>query len=248
MYISNPIVYLFDELEKVSGIELATFTTSEKEDKSSNNDQPYMKQYQDQNESSSAPQLYKYIYDPSLEFSYRFHQRIASVKYSDRNKPWVSIMFNTGQVRPLTNVVSHKYNTLTTFPDGFYELSTRRVSVPIKMVFISNDISYLYTFLENISFYWDRICNYPYKQAIQYEIDYTENYDQVGQALNITPMDLEKLDTDKRGSLVTAGYSFDLVYYQHAFKNNKDYGHILKTIDLRIITVPDLENLNIYVQ
>jgi hypothetical protein len=246
MFISNPIVYLFDKIEEQSGMKLATFTTNEIPHEEFH-EQPYMQQYQSLNQTNNNPSMYKYIYDPNLEFDFRFHQRIASMKYSERNYPWVTIMFNTKQVRPQTNVISHKYKSYTTVDQGFFKIDSRRVSVPVNMVFISNDISYLYTFLENISFYWDRISNFPYKQAIQYTDDYKENYNQVGQAVGITPINLEKLDTQRRGSLATAAYSFDLVYFDHAYAD-RTMGHLLKTIDLRVIVVDDISSFNLVPQ
>lgn len=246
-YLNNPIAFLFDQLEVQSGIEFISFTSGQapKEDF---HDQPYMKMYQD----TQDQKLYKYIWDPNLAFDFRFHQRMASIKYSDRSQPWISIIFNTKEVRPLTNVISHIYTSQEITDTGYYPITTRRLSVPINLVFISNDLPYLYNFLEQISFFFNRLVNFKYNQAIKFSDTFTQNYELTAQALNITPEDLNKLDTTRRGSLATASYSLDLVYFAHSTNTNNDggggdgsdSGHLLKTIDLRILVVDDMSKLS----
>ena len=241
-YIQNPIVYLFDTLESKSGISFANFMTNEVPQEDFHK-QPFMEQYQKLNTTNNNPQLYKYIYDPNLEFNFRFHQRISSIQYAQKGAPWVTIMFNTKQEKPLTNALSLTYDSPVTTSQGYIPMRTRRVCVPVNMVFISNDIDYLYTMLDNLSYYWDRIVNFPYQQSLQYSSGDIETFPQKGMALNIVPQNLEKLDTERRGSLVTAGYTFDLMYFTHLF-SDLSQGNMLKTIDLRILVMNDITNLN----
>lgn len=245
-FLQTPLIFLFNRIEEESGVSLASFVVNETPatPKATGVVQPIMKMYQDLN-NSTTNQVYKYLYDPDLSFSFRFHQRLSRFKYTDRKEPWVSLIFNTGEKRPLTEVVSHRYEHHEITENNFYSLGVRRSSTPVNLVFISNSIDYLYSFLGAISFYWDRITAFDYKQTIQYSNSYVVTYDLTGEALDIRPKDLNKLDTERRGSLVMAGYSFDLVNYE--FKLPEE-GHLLKEIDLIIKVAPDTEILNIVIQ
>lgn len=236
-YLINPITHLFDQFETYSGISFTSFTTSQTPDNTFHN-QPYLKQYQDKGDG----QLYKYLYDPNLRFDWRFHQRIARMKYTERSNPWVTIMFNTGLKNPLTNVVSHEYPAYETLEGKTFEVKVKRDSVPINFVLISNDVNYLNSYIGSISSWWNRIVNFPYNQTLTYTNSITKTYSLVGQALNIRPQDLEKLDTESRGSLVTAAYSMDLVYFEYSIPQE---GNILEEIGLQIKVVDDISLLNI---
>lgn len=212
-FLNNALGQLFDVLEGHSGGQFATFNMNEttKTDQSSDGDKKiFMKQYQ---ETHDEP-VYKYIYDPDLAFDERFHQRIASISYKDRRAPWCTLMFNTGTVRPLTQVHStNKYLTIQNSDKDYFEIKTKRVRVPVNMVLISNDISYLYSITENLTLFFDRIINYSYCEYVQFPTGTEDEYEKVGQVMDITEVDLTKLDTDSRGTLVTSAFSFGLVYW-----------------------------------
>jgi hypothetical protein len=253
-FIANPIVYFFNYLEATSGISFANFTINETPKQEFRN-QPLMQQYQNINNVSSRPQMYKYLYDPNLSFDFRFHQRLASINYTDRKTPWITIMFSTSEVKPLTQAGSSTFTSQVKVNDKYFPVRTRKLLVPVKFVFISNDISFLYSRLEYMSFWLDRICNFPYKQTIQFAPGYKENYDQVGLATDIEPVDVTKLDTQRLGTLATSAYTMNIVYWAHSFVDpntglpmpidpdtglpSSEYAslHILKEIDLKVCVV-----------
>lgn len=210
-FINNVLVQLFDAIESNSGVSFATFTTNEttKEENIINRNQKFMEDY----ENTFDNKIYKYLYDPDLSFDFRFHQRLASISYEDKKSAWVTLMFNTGPVRPLTGVLSRPYNGYEQDGSEVYPFKIKRVSVPINMVFISNDLTYLYSVTEKVAFYFDRLINFPYREAVQYSDTYTETYENYGMAKNIQQIDLTKLDTSSRGTLVTTAFTFDLIYF-----------------------------------
>ena len=237
-FLSNPITYLFDSIEESSGIQFASFTANEtpKTIISTGVEQPLMKLAQDKrnrlSESTGSDlSLYKYLYDPALDFSWRFHQRLANIQYSDRSNNWVSLMFNTSEATPHTQVGSLVQRSHERTPEGSFEVFSRKVSVPVNLVFISNDKNYLYGFVENISFYFDRLINFKYNQTIKYSPTYTQNYEQSGLVTDIKQVDLDKLETQTRGSLVTAAYTFNMVYWVHTIPQ---IGNILEEINVNI--------------
>jgi len=237
--LQNPLLYLFDNFSSVTGYNFSEFVINETPSTTFHN-QPFMQQYADGQ--SGDESVYKYLYDPSLEFGFRFHQRLAKIKYIDRKDPWITIIFKTGEKNPLTNVLSHKYNHMEVSPDKFYKVNCRRGTIPINVVFISNSIDYLYSFLGKLNFWFDRTVGFEYNQAIQYSNSFVKNYSLSAEAVNIVQKDLTKLDNERRGSLATAGYSFDMIYWE---LDLPEQGHILKTIDLKIKVVDNLTDLNI---
>ena len=144
-FLNNTLGQLFDTIEQKANIKFATFNMNETKKVEQGKDgenKIFMQQYE---ETHDEP-VYKYLYDPNLSFDERFHQRIASIGYKDRNKPWLTIMFNTGTVRTVTGVDSKpRYLTVHNSDGDYFDLKTKRVRVPVNMVLISNDISYLYT-------------------------------------------------------------------------------------------------------
>lgn len=239
-YLNNALIYLFNNFETETGYNFPNFMVNETPDATIN--QPYMQQYKNKNTSQNNGALYKYLFDPNLQFGFRFHQRIAKIKYEDRAQPWVSIIFNTGEVKPLTNVLSHTYDQMriSKCEDAFYDVKIRRVSTPVNLVFISNNIDYLYRYLQKLSFYFDRITQYEYEQIVRYSSTQVFRYPLSGMAKDIIQKDLTKLDTERRGSLATAGFSFDLIYYD---MDTPLKGYLLEDIDLQIrfINGPDFK-------
>ena len=220
--INNVLVQLFDLIEENSGIEFAKFTTNDTSSAGNikNKEQPYMQNYKNTQDNK----VYKYLYDPNLNFDYRFHQRLATFKYKDKNKPWVTLMFNTGEDMPLTNVLSHVYTGYQTFIDEeteekrTYEYKTRRNLVPVKFTLLSNDASYLYSVTERLSFYFDRLINFHYKDVIQFSDEDVYEFEEAGQATQIRQVNFNKLDTEYKGSLVSTGFTFNLVYFVNMYK------------------------------
>ena len=188
-----------------------------------NADQEYMKMYQ----KTEDNRIYKYLYDPDLNFDFRFHQRMARINYRNRKEPWVSLMFNTQTVRPLNHVLSHVYTGIQEAEFEFVNKDTkekeikklgieynfRRVNCPINFVLISNELSYLYHVSENIAMYFDRFINYTYKLSLNFSPITTVDWDIVGFAQNIRQVNLEKLDTESKGSLAMTAFSFELTYW-----------------------------------
>lgn len=212
-YLNNCIGQVFDVLEDHSRIPFATFTMNEssKTDQGMDGEEKvFMKQYK----STVDEQVYKYIYDPDLSFDDRFHQRIASIKYTDRNQPWVTIMFNSGTVRGLTEVVStNQYRVVKNSAGEAFNIKAKRVRVPINMVLVSNDISTLYSVTERLALFFDRIVNIDYCEFVEFPSGVTDEYENTCQCMDITEVDLTKLDISSRGSLVTSAYTFGLVYW-----------------------------------
>lgn len=214
-YIKNAIAQLFDEIEDKCKVKFATFTASDSQGQS--NIAAGTREYMDDTKNNQSNGIYKYLYDPGLAFDFRFHQRLAEAPFEKTSKPWVTIMFSTRQVRPLTHVLSHKY-TRTEYPNGSpTQFKTRMVSVPVNMVVISNDLDKLYNTTEKIAMYFDRFINFHYKQVLTFgnvKNGGFELYDEVvGRAANIKEVDLDKLDTEHKGQLVSQGYQFDLIYW-----------------------------------
>ena len=215
-YIHNAIAQLFDEIEDKCKVRFASFTASDlqgQETKAAGT-----RTYMNDTPNNSSNGIYKYLYDPQLAFDYRFHQRLAEAPFEKTKKPWVTIMFSTKQARPLTNVLSHKYKDIHYDKEGNpYQLKIKRVSVPVNMAIISNDLTKLYNTTEKIAMYFDRFINFHYDHVItigDIEKDGFEIFEsKVGQAANIREVDLTKLDTEHRGQLVSEAYSFDLVYF-----------------------------------
>ncbi len=239
-YVNNPLVFLFNEMESKTGYTFSQFNVNETPN-TIYHSQPRMQQYINK-QNNSTNQIYKYLYDPSLAFSFRFHQRIARIKYNDRKLPWITIIFNVGEKTPYTGVLSHKHSHHEKTDTSFYNLDLRRSKVPVDMVFISNSMDYLMSFNGRLNYWFDRITGYQYEQTIQYSNSLIVDYTLSAQVINIIPKDLNKLDTERRGSLATVGYSFDLVYYE--FNELPVEGNILRNIDLLIKTLGTTEALS----
>ena len=215
-YINNAIAQLFDEIEEKCHVRFATFTASESQGQINKNTK--YREYMSDVRNNDSNGIYKYLYDPNLSFDFRFHQRLAAAPFRKTNTPWVTIMFNTKQARPLTNILSHKYKDIKYGPDGKpYMLKIKRVSVPVNMALVSNDIDKLYETTEKISTYFDRFINFHYDHVITVgdlcDGGFNVYESKVGQAANIREVDLTKLDTEQRGALVSEAYQFDLVYW-----------------------------------
>jgi hypothetical protein len=214
-YIKNAIAQLFDEIEEKCHVKFATFTASDlqgqKEIAAGTRD------YMDNRKSNESEGIYKYLYDPGLSFDFRFHQRLAAAPFEKTNKPWATIMFSTKQVRTLTNILSHLYTDSIPTDDGVIQYKTRMVSVPVNMVVISNDMDKLYNTTEKMAMYFDRFINFHYDQVLEFgDLDkdgYEVCQEVVGRAANIREVDLDKLDTEHKGSLCSQAYQFDLVYW-----------------------------------
>lgn len=230
-YLNNAIGQLFDMLEGHTGTEFATFTMNEPEhyeDSIDGEEAIYMQQYQSEYDEPS----YKYIYDPDLNFDDQFHQRLASVQFKDREQPWVTIMFNTGALKSLTNVVStNQYVTIPNSDGDHFEIKTKRVAVPIKMVLVSNDISTLYAVTEQLALFWDRIVNFSYCEFIQFPTGTEDEYEKTGQAMYIREVDLKKPSMETQGTLVSTAYTFDLVYWVTKYPKQC---HVLEKIVVKI--------------
>ena len=215
-YIQNAIAQLFDEIEEKCHVRFATFTASETQGQINKNTK--YREYMSDVRNNDSNGIYKYLYDPGLTFDFRFHQRLAAAPFKKTSTPWVTIMFNTKQPRPLTNVLSHKYTDIKYDKEGNpFALKIKRVSVPVNMALISNDITKLYETTEKIAMYFDRFINFHYDHVItvgNLEEDGFNIYEsKVGQAANIREIDLNKYDTQQRGSLVAETYQFDLIYW-----------------------------------
>lgn len=238
-FINNALAQLFDDIEDKCHVKFNTFTANDKPQKKGiNSDQEYMKMYQE----SEDNRVYKYLYDPDLNFDFRFHQRMARINYGKRKEPWCSLMFNTNVVRPLTNVLSHVYDGIEyaqfqeKAEDGTIKETTRgveykfrRVLCPINFVLISNETSYLYQVQERMAMYFDRWINFTYQQTLQFSPLTTVNWDLVGAAQNIRQVNLEKLDTESKGSLAMSAYSFELIYWD-VWNTDKSYGLLERVI------------------
>ena len=87
----------------------------------------------------------------------------------------------------------------------------------LNMVLVSNDMTKLYETTEKIAMYFDRFINFHYDHVITVgdlnKGGFNIYESRVGQAANIREIDLTKLDTEQRGSLVSEAYQFDLVYW-----------------------------------
>ena len=214
-YIKNAIAQLFDVIEDKCHVKFATFTASDSQGEK--NIAAGTRTYMDDKQNNNSNGIYKYLYDPGLAFDFRFHQRLASAPFKKTSKPWATIMFSTKQVRTLTNILSHIYTRKVSINGNLVKFKTRKVSVPVNMVVVSNDEDKLYDTTEKIAMYFDRFINFHYNHAITFgdvKKDGYELYEEVvGHASNIREVDLDKLDTEHKGSLVSQGYQFDLVYW-----------------------------------
>lgn len=238
-YINNALAQLFDDIETKCHIKFNTFTANDRpQNNGINADQEYMKMYQQAEDNRT----YKYLYDPDLNFDYRFHQRMARINYKKRKEPWCSLIFNTGTIKPLTNVLSHVYDGIEyakveeldekgkkiEVTKGV-EYKFRRVLCPINFVLISNEMSYLLHVAENMAMYFDRWINYTYKQHLKLSTITEVDWDIVGAAQNIRQVNLEKLDTESKGSLAMAAFSFELIYWD-IWVLDQSYGLLEKII------------------
>ena len=214
-YIKNAIGQLFDEIEEKCHVKFATFTASDAQGQKEI--AAGERQYMDDKPNNQSNGIYKYLYDPGLSFDFRFHQRLAAAPFEKSNRPWATIMFSTKQVRTLTNILSHVYKRTEYTKDGAIEFLTRMVSVPVNMVVISNDMDKLYNTTEKMAMYFDRFINFHYDHVITFgDVNNGghELYEEVvGRAANIREVDLDKLDTEHKGSLCSQAYQFDLVYW-----------------------------------
>ena len=123
-------------------------------------------------------------------------------------------MFSTGPVKSLTEVVSYNmYRTIKNSDNDFFDIKTKRVKVPVNMVLVSNDVSTLYAVTENLTLFWDRIVNISYCEFVQFPTGTEDEYEKTCQCMDISEVDLTKLDRKTRGSLVTSAYTFNLVYW-----------------------------------
>lgn len=214
-YIKNAIAQLFDEIEDKCHVKFATFTASDSQGQKEI--AAGTREYMDNKANNQSNGIYKYLYDPNLSFDFRFHQRLAAAPFEKTSKPWATIMFSTKQVRTLTNVLSHLY-TRTEYINGVpTQFKTRMVSVPVDMVVISNDMDKLYDTTEKMAMYFDRFINFHYNHVITFgdvkKGGYELYEEVVGRAANIREVNLDKLDTEHKGSLVSQAYQFDLIYW-----------------------------------
>ena len=239
-FVNNCIGQLFDILEShMGGVKLATFSMSETTKVAQSPDasnKRFMQQYQQQFDE----QMYKYIYDPNLSFDERFHQRLASIGFDNRREPWITIMYNTGSVRTVTDIVStNQYLQIQNF-----DIKTKRVRVPVNLVLVSNDVSTLYYATEHLALFWDRIVNFEYCEFVKFDTGTEDEYEKSGQAVDITEIDLQKLDTSSRGGLVTSAYSFGLVYWVTQYP---EFCHVLDkiTIDIGVLNQGTLYSINV---
>ena len=233
-YIHNAIAQLFDEIEDKCKVKFATFTASDTQGQQ--NLAAGTREYMEDRKNNESNGVYKYLYDPGLSFDFRFHQRLAAAPFVKTSKPWATIMFNVKQVRPLTNVLSHRYHYIH-WHDGLpYQMKTRRVSAPVNMVIVSNDMDKLYETTEKVAMYFDRFINYHYDEVVTVGKLDDGGFDiyqsKVGHAANIREVDLTKLDTEQRGSLVSSAFQFDLVYWIEEAPDTSL--HILKRIILEL--------------
>lgn|SRR5574344_266556 len=211
-FLNNALIQLFDNIETNSGVTFSTFCTNDTGTTGNltATNQPYMKQYKAQQDNK----VYKYLYDPDLAFDYRFHQRLANIHYADRKEPWVTLIFNTKELKPLTNILSNKQKgyLIEEETNIVHNYKIKRVIVPINFILLSNDMTYLYETTEKVACYFDRFINYHYNEVITLEDGYKVYWEEVGYASEITEQDLNKLDTQFKGSLVSSAYSFNLCY------------------------------------
>ena len=214
-YIKNAIGQLFDEIENKCHVKFASFTASDTQGQKEV--AAGERQYMNDKKNNQSNGIYKYLYDPGLSFDFRFHQRLAAAPFEKTNKPWATIMFSTKQVRTLTNILSHVYKRTEYFNGTPIQFLTRQVSVPVNMVVISNDMDKLYNTTEKMAMYFDRFINYHYDHVITFGDVNNGGYELyeevVGRAANIREVDLDKLDTEHKGSLCSQAYQFDLVYW-----------------------------------
>ena len=214
-YIKNAIAQLFDEIEKKCHVRFASFTASDTQGQKEI--AAGERQYMDDRPNNYSNGIYKYLYDPGLSFDFRFHQRLAAAPFEKSNKPWATIMFSTKQVRTLTNILSHVYKRTEYVNGQPIQFLSRMVSVPVNMVVISNDMDKLYNTTERMAMYFDRFINFHYDHVLTFgNVDKGgfEIYENVaGRAANIREVDLDKLDTEHKGSLCSQAYQFDLVYW-----------------------------------
>lgn len=233
-YIKNAICQLFDTLEEKCHVKFATFTASDSQGEK--NLTAGTREYMNDKKNNKSNGIYKYLYDPGLSFDFRFHQRLASAPFKKTTKPWATIMFNTKQVRTLTNVLSHKYTRRETIGGSIRQFKTRMVSVPVNMVIVSNDMDKLYDTTEKIAMYFDRFINFHYDHTIVFKGDNDEEYEYyeevVGRAANIREIDLDKLDTEHKGQIVSSAFQFDLIYW--IVEEPMVSLHILKKLILEI--------------
>lgn len=214
-YIKNAIAQLFDELEDKCHVKFASFTASDTQGQKEL--AAGTRTYMNDKKNNESNGVYKYLYDPDLSFDYRFHQRLAEAPFEKTSRPWATIMFNTSQVRTLTNVLSHKYTRMENFGGTYRELKTRMVSVPVSMAIVSNDMDKLYNTTEKIAMYFDRFINFHYKHVLTFGKVETGGFEicenVAGRAANIREVNLNKYDTTQRGSLVASTFQFDLIYW-----------------------------------
>ena len=238
-FLNNALTQLFDDIEDKCRVKFNTFTANDKPMQGGiNANQEYMQMYQKVEDN----RIYKYLYDPDLNFDFRFHQRMARINYGRRKEPWVSLMFNTQTIRPLTNTVSHVYEGMQEAEFEHVnklgekeiirkgvEYQFRRVLCPINFVLISNELSYLYQVSEKMAMYFDRFINYTYKLSLNFSPLTTVDWDVVGFARNIRQVNLEKLDTESKGSLSMTAFSFELIYWD-VWTENKEYNLLERVI------------------
>ena len=245
-YLNNAICQLFDEIEEKCKVKFATFTASDLQGQQ--NIAAGKREYMDDTPNNLSHGIYKYLYDPELRFDFRFHQRLAAAPFQKTDVPWATLMFSTKQARPLTNILSHHYKGTYTANDGkLYELDIKRVNVPVDMALVSNDMTKLYNTAEKMAMYFDRFINFHYDHVINIgdpaKGGTMIQESKVGQAFNIKEVDLTKLDTERRGSLVAEAYSFDLVYFVVDTPGTSI--QLLKKIILELEIKPGTQSFNI---
>ena len=230
-FINNALSQLFVDIEDKCNVQFNSFTANDRPQRNGiNADQEYMKMYQAEEDN----RIFKYLYDPDLNFDFRFHQRMARINFGKRNMPWCCLMFNTDTVQPLTNILSHVYTgmkfveTDEVDTDGIpkqkaIEYTFRRVLCPVNFVLVSTELSYLYQIQEKMAMYFDRWINYTYSQQLCWDEnpEHDDHFGLVGACQNIRQVNLDKLDTESKGSLAMVAYSFELIYYVVTTTNNE---------------------------
>lgn len=233
-YLNNVLAQLFDHIEENCNLKFSTFCTNKVNVNRNliNKDQKFMKEYQMTNDN----EVYKYLYDPSLSFDFRFHQRLANISYKDKKEPWVTLIFNTEQINEPTRVNTHTLKGIEDFGDGnYFEYKTKKVTIPINMVLVSNDMTYMYGVQEKMLMYFDRFISFKYKESVQFATGFVADWERYGHASNIRQVNLNKLDTETRGSIVMNAWAFNLVYYVTTYPNNKPLP-ILERVIMKIMT------------
>ncbi len=179
-----------------------------------------------------------YFFDPGLNFDTRLRERLAKLKFADKQDDWIIVMYNRSQMsqlsvqsrqfpvvyKKISNATGHKYHS-------------KFQSCQLDVVFFSNNPYYLESFEEVAVIKYDR--SYMFEALYTIPVgDSSEVMNFKIWADNIEPSSFEKLSIDDRDSICFTRWSLKINF---PVLISEGTGKLIKQITTKIKIVNNLD-------